>query len=85
MAAVGSSNISFSGLRTAWGSASYAGGSDPGATNISISEFVEQLSLIQQRFQQDQLLYQLARIFVTKPLVLVVVVDEVVEEDSSTF
>jgi hypothetical protein len=39
MAAVGSSNISFSGLRTAWGSASYAGGSDPGATNISISEF----------------------------------------------
>jgi hypothetical protein len=47
--------------------------------------FVEQLSLIQQRFQQDQLLYQLARIFVTKPLVLVVVVDEVVAEDSSTF
>ena len=39
MAGVGSTNISFSGLRTAWGNASYAGGSDPGATNISLSEF----------------------------------------------
>ena len=39
MAAIGSTNISFSGLRTAWGNASYAGGSDPGATNISLSEF----------------------------------------------
>ena len=35
----GSSSISFSGLRTAWGNASYAGGSDPGASNISLSEF----------------------------------------------
>lgn len=39
MAGIGSTNISFSGLRTAWGNASYAGGSDPGATNISLSEF----------------------------------------------
>lgn len=39
MAGVGTGDISFSGLRTAWGDASYAGGSDPGATNISLSEF----------------------------------------------
>lgn len=39
MAGVGTGDISFSGLRTAWGNASYAGGSDPGATNISFSEF----------------------------------------------
>lgn len=39
MAGVGTTDISFSGLRTAWGNASYAGGSDPGATNISLSEF----------------------------------------------
>jgi hypothetical protein len=38
-AAVGTSSISFSGLRTAWGNASYAGGSDPGSSTISISEF----------------------------------------------
>ena len=38
-ASVGSSSISFSGLRTAWGNASYAGGSDPGSSNISLSEF----------------------------------------------
>ena len=39
MAGIGSTNISFSGLRTAWGNVSYSGGSDPGATNISLSEF----------------------------------------------
>ena len=39
MSSVGSSNISFSGLRTAWGNARYVGGSDPGASNISLSEF----------------------------------------------
>lgn len=39
MAGVGSTNISFNSLRTAWGNASYAGGSDPGSTNISLSEF----------------------------------------------
>tara|TARA_B100001287_G_scaffold276460_1_gene287351 strand:+ start:1460 stop:3433 length:1974 start_codon:yes stop_codon:yes gene_type:complete len=39
MAGIGSTNISFSGLRTAWGNTSYAGGSDPGSTNISLSEF----------------------------------------------
>jgi len=39
MAGVGTGDISFSGLRTAWGNASYAGGSDPGSTNISLSEF----------------------------------------------
>lgn len=39
MAGVGSSNISFSGLRSSWGNVSYAGGSDPGSTNISLSEF----------------------------------------------
>ena len=39
MAGVGTGDISFSSLRTAWGNASYAGGSDPGATNISLSEF----------------------------------------------
>jgi hypothetical protein len=36
---VGTSSISFSGLRTAWSNASYAGGSDPGSSTISISEF----------------------------------------------
>ena len=36
---VGSSNISFSGLRTSWGSVSFVGGSDPGSSNISLSEF----------------------------------------------
>lgn len=36
---IGSSNISFSGLRTAWGNVSYVGGSDPGSSNISLSEF----------------------------------------------
>lgn len=39
MAGVGTEDISFSSLRTAWGNASYTGGSDPGATNISLSEF----------------------------------------------
>ena len=39
MASVGNINISFSGLRGNWGSASYAGGSDPGSNNISLSEF----------------------------------------------
>ncbi len=39
MANIGSSSISFSGLRTAWGNSSYLGGSDPGSSNISISEF----------------------------------------------
>lgn len=39
MAGVGSGDISFSSLRTAWGNASYVGGSDPGTTNISLSEF----------------------------------------------
>ena len=39
MAGVGSSSISFSGLRTAWGNTNYAGGSDPGSSNISLSEF----------------------------------------------
>lgn len=45
MAGVGTSSISFSGLRTSWGNASYAGGSDPAASNsavhpgIAISEF----------------------------------------------
>jgi hypothetical protein len=38
-AAVGTSNISFSGLQTSWSNASFAGGSDPGTTNISLSEF----------------------------------------------
>ena len=36
---VGTSSISFSGMRTAWGTVSYNGGSDPGSTNISLSEF----------------------------------------------
>jgi hypothetical protein len=36
---VGTSSISFSGMRTAWGAAGYNGGSDPGASNISLSEF----------------------------------------------
>ena len=39
---VGSSNISFSGLRESWGTESYVGGSDPGSgsnSNISLSEF----------------------------------------------
>ena len=40
MADIGSSSISFSGLRTAWGNASYAGGSDPGSSNISLSNFL---------------------------------------------
>jgi hypothetical protein len=39
MASIGNSNITFSGLRTSWGNVSYNGGSDPGATNISLSEF----------------------------------------------
>ena len=39
MAGVGTTNISFSGLRTAWGNASYTGGSDPGSSNLSLSEF----------------------------------------------
>ena len=39
MAGIGSSNISFSGLKTAWENAGYAGGSDPGSSNISLSEF----------------------------------------------
>lgn len=39
MADIGSSNISFSGLKTAWENAGYAGGSDPGSSNISLSEF----------------------------------------------
>ena len=38
-ATVDSSAISFSHLRTAWQNASFAGGSDPGASTISISEF----------------------------------------------
>jgi len=36
---VGTSSISFSGMRTAWGAAGYNGGSDPGSSNISLSEF----------------------------------------------
>ena len=39
---VGTSNISFSGMRTAWGTVTYNGGSDPGnsdGTNISLSGF----------------------------------------------
>tara|TARA_Y100001935_G_C17310618_1_gene515806 strand:+ start:933 stop:2924 length:1992 start_codon:yes stop_codon:yes gene_type:complete len=39
MPSVGSTDISFNSLRTAWGNAGYAGGSDPGSTNISLSEF----------------------------------------------
>ena len=45
MAGVGSSNISFSGLRTAWNEVAFAGGSDPTASSsavhpgIAISEF----------------------------------------------
>ena len=39
MADISSSNISFTSLRTAWGNASYTGGSDPGSTNISLSDF----------------------------------------------
>ena len=39
MAGVGTTNISLNSLRTAWGNAGYAGGSDPGSTNISLSEF----------------------------------------------
>ena len=39
MAGVGTTNISLNSLRTAWGNVSYAGGSDPGTTNISLSEF----------------------------------------------
>ena len=38
-AAVGTSDISFSGLQTSWSNASFAGGSDPGTANISLSEF----------------------------------------------
>ena len=39
---VGTSNISFSGLRASWGAAGYVGGTDPGSgsdSNISLSEF----------------------------------------------
>ena len=36
---VGTSSISFSGMRTAWGTVNYNGGSDPGSTNISLSGF----------------------------------------------
>ena len=39
MAAVGTSNISFLGLRNNWNTTSFVGGSDPGTTNISLSEF----------------------------------------------
>ena len=39
MAGVGTTNISLNSLRTAWGNVSYAGGSDPGSANISLSEF----------------------------------------------
>ena len=39
MATVGTSNISFLDLRNNWNSASFAGGSDPGTTNIKLSEF----------------------------------------------
>ena len=38
-ASVGSTDISFSGLRSAWGNTSYSGGSDPGSSNIQLSEF----------------------------------------------
>ena len=38
-ATVDSSSISFSHLQTAWSNASFAGGSDPGTSTISISEF----------------------------------------------
>ena len=38
-AAVGTSNISFSGLQTSWSNASFVGGSNPGTSNISLSEF----------------------------------------------
>lgn len=36
---VGTSDITFSGLRSAWGNAGYSGGTDPGSTNIQLSEF----------------------------------------------
>ena len=39
---IGTSNISFSGLRAAWSATGYAPGSDPGGgsnSNISLSEF----------------------------------------------
>lgn len=39
MASVGTTNISLNGLRTAWGNAGYAGGSDPGGSNIALSAF----------------------------------------------
>ena len=39
MATVSTSNISFLGLRNNWNSASFVGGSDPGTTNIKLSEF----------------------------------------------
>ena len=38
-AAVGTSNISFSGLQTSWSNASFVGGSNPGTSNIRLSEF----------------------------------------------
>ena len=36
---VGTSNITFLGLRNNWNEVSFSGGSDPGTTNISLSEF----------------------------------------------
>tara|TARA_B110000902_G_scaffold41675_1_gene45097 strand:- start:2232 stop:4229 length:1998 start_codon:yes stop_codon:yes gene_type:complete len=36
---IGTTNISLLSLRTSWGEVGYAGGSDPGSLNISLSEF----------------------------------------------
>jgi hypothetical protein len=38
-APINSSNISFTHLRTQWNTAGFNGGSDPGTSNISLSEF----------------------------------------------
>ena len=67
MAGVGSSSISFSGLRTAWGNSSYLGGSDPGSSNISISEFRGQN--LQMGLIPDLVRYQLILILKVKHLV----------------
>ena len=38
-AVINTSNISFTHLRTKWSNAGFSGGSDPGTSNISLSEF----------------------------------------------
>lgn len=38
-APINTSNITFTHLRTQWNTAGFNGGSDPGTTNISLSEF----------------------------------------------